>query len=263
MKTSVQERIIAGRANYTPDALLRELDRVAKTHRGFRERKVGEWSVELSSTDPVHEESYLQGRLREQGTPLLPSALTTQYAFTATRSYPSPTFSMVTYNFSATSALDNVQLPEHLARYIYGAYKNPLEQAGPVSSVQSVDIHIDTEDKELHVCQNAKYIDIDGMELVSTCSNMTLDDSDEVTAITQVDMHDDSGDVDMDFFNVPPPIQFRADAAQHLEQTDAPTDPVAQELFKREFAPDRLNLDLAYFTLRSMKHAMRQIGMGI
>lgn len=86
MKSSFHERIAAGRANYTTDALLLELDRLARVHRGFRERKVGEWSVELTHTDPVREASYL----RHRGEPSLPpSPLTTQYGFTATRDYPS------------------------------------------------------------------------------------------------------------------------------------------------------------------------------
>ncbi|QHN42681.1 hypothetical protein GII36_02310 [Candidatus Mycosynbacter amalyticus] len=260
MKPSIHERIAAGRANYTTDALLLELNRLARVHRGFRERKVGEWSVELTHTDPVREDSYLRQRGESS---MLSSALTTQYGFMATREYPSADFSMVTYNFCATSALDNVALPEHLARYVYGAYTNPLEQAEPVNAIQSVEVHIDTEDEKLHVCQNAKYLDMGGNEIVATCTNMPQDDEDEATAITIADLNDDSDHINMDFFNLPTPLQFRADAALHLEQLESTDDTAARAMFDREFSPEQRHLDLAYFTLRSMKHAMRNIGMDV
>ena len=54
-----------------------------------------------------------------------------------------------------------------------------------------------------------------------------------------------------------------ANTPLHLEQLDSPSDPAARELFDRELSPDRRNLDLAYFTLRSMKHTMRDAGMSV
>lgn len=177
-----------------------------------------------------------------------------------------PTTLDFTYGYSKTE--HNIMIPEHIARFAYGAKKNPVLAAGPSRKQELTDVSIDSETFEVGVRETVMYFDRNGNQVVHVDSEGYPEDY-KATVFPQmpkVDATQPPADGIITLRTVRHlgiPKNLRTNAARSQEKMKKPVSRKKFEKIVMDYDYELADLVIATDVLKDMVSAFRQVGMKI
>ncbi len=267
---------MSSRKQQSPKNLFNDLLSTAQVNKGFRNGTTGGFTL------ITHQEEPLQ--LSDMSDPEYDGKWPTPYMietyrFTARRLpriHGRTTRKIIDLTCSYELTLNNAMLPVHIAEDAYGLKGiEAVENGGPSTMEQIIDINIDNEDYELGVHEKVTYTDEEDDEISSTCTckPRQIEDDSSSTIVFKRDIwspNDDSEEERSEIQDRPLVIaadtQFSSSAARKLETIDSFTEAEMYAMmdYRDDMEADKVLADLAtaYNVVRSMKRSFqRQLGM--